>query len=233
MSLLHTQVSVPTLMASKFFPLLVLRSWNTKTASRLMSLSEGVGEPSTHPFHPFLCATRFFRFFFFLGRSVSSISSSSAGVRGLLEDVRDVETEIERPRRGLLEGLWDVEDELDVGVSDGRRAGKYPGGGVTETERSTGMSWILGRPWRAVQKVFFFLGSCWTGWGFEEEAMGSADWGTVRSIKVSRLGEASGRFLESFLFLALRISSFASTSLLGPTPLRRDVRTSRSGEGSK
>jgi len=142
MGLLHTQVSVPTLMASKFFPLLVLRPWNTKTASRLMSLSEGAGEPSTHPFHPFLCATRFFRFFlfFFLGRSVSSISSSSAGVRGLLEDVRDVEAEIERPRCGLLEDLRDVEVELDVGVSDGRRAGKYPGGGVTEIERSTGMS---------------------------------------------------------------------------------------------
>ena len=47
-------------MASKLFPLRVFLSVNTFTTSRLMSFSEGGGEPSTQPFHPFLHAMRFF-----------------------------------------------------------------------------------------------------------------------------------------------------------------------------
>lgn len=56
----HTQVSLPTPMASKLFPLRVRLSWRMGTTSRLISFSDGGGEPSTHPFHPFLTATLFF-----------------------------------------------------------------------------------------------------------------------------------------------------------------------------
>jgi hypothetical protein len=89
LTLTHTQ-------ASKFLPLRSLRSCNTGAESRLMSLSEGTGEPSIHPFHPFLCAMRFFRG---LGGGVVwfdsnfIMSSSSSGVRGRLDDVREVAVE--------------------------------------------------------------------------------------------------------------------------------------------
>ena len=48
-----TQLSLPTPMASRFFPLRVRRCCCKTGWSRLISFSEGGGEPSTHPFHPF------------------------------------------------------------------------------------------------------------------------------------------------------------------------------------
>lgn len=42
-------------MASKLFPFRVRLS--SKTGARLTNLSDGGGDPSTHPFHPFLTAT--------------------------------------------------------------------------------------------------------------------------------------------------------------------------------
>jgi len=56
----YTQLSLPTPMASKLLPLRVRRSCSIGTASRLISFSDGGGEPSTQPFHPFLTATLFF-----------------------------------------------------------------------------------------------------------------------------------------------------------------------------
>lgn len=115
----HTQVSLPTPIASKLFPLRVRLSWRTGTISRLISFSDGGGEPSTHPFHPFLTAT-----LLFLGGGcdggevatiASSIGPSSQGVRGRFEDVRDVTEELDGP-----------------GVERGDDA---MGGGVTDTER--------------------------------------------------------------------------------------------------
>ena len=56
----YTHPSAPAPMASKLFPLRVFLSTKTVTRSRLMSFSEGGGEPSTQPFQPFLAAERFF-----------------------------------------------------------------------------------------------------------------------------------------------------------------------------
>lgn len=107
-------MSFPTLMASKLFPLRVLLSWRIGTASRLINFSDGGGEPSTQPFQPFLTATRFLRGFD-TGGGVGLMSSSSSGVCGLLEDVRDVSIDVEGEGVGV-----------EVNAS---------GGGVTETDR--------------------------------------------------------------------------------------------------
>lgn len=117
----HTQPSLPTPIASKFFPLRVLRSWRMGTASRLISFSDGGGEPSTQPFHPFLTATRFFFCFGSGGANNGTISSSSPGVLGRLDDVREVLEEIE----GSGVFSWD----------DGNGNGELSGGGVTEVAR--------------------------------------------------------------------------------------------------
>ena len=58
---IYTHPSLPTPMASKFFPLRVLLSWRTGTASKFINFSDGGGEPSTQPFQPFFTAARFFR----------------------------------------------------------------------------------------------------------------------------------------------------------------------------
>ena len=103
-------------MASKFFPLRVLLSCSTGAESRLISFSDGSGEPSTQPFHPFLAATLFFGGCLGFGEaSGNKNSSSSSGVKGRLEDVREVEEEMEGPG-------------VEMG-DDGK------GGGVTDTDR--------------------------------------------------------------------------------------------------
>jgi len=87
-----------------------------------MSFSDGGGEPSIQPFQPFLTATRFLRGSCAIGRGRLSRSSSSLGVRGRLDDVREVLDELEGP--GVEEG------EDAIGGSEWGM-----GGGVTETER--------------------------------------------------------------------------------------------------
>jgi len=86
-----------------------------------MSLSEGGGEPSTQPFHPFFAAALFLRGGADKVEGRSPKDSSSSGVCGLLDDVRDVLEEIEGPG-------------VDAGVEACRR-GESVGDGVTETER--------------------------------------------------------------------------------------------------
>jgi len=90
----YTQVSFPRPIASKLFPLRVRLSFKTETESSLISLSDvGVSSSSTstHPFQPFLAAYRFFRW---RGSSEAMKdgleSSSSSGVCGRLDEVRDV-----------------------------------------------------------------------------------------------------------------------------------------------
>ena len=83
--MLQTQPSLPMLIASKFLPLLVRRSCRMGTASGLISFSDGGGDPSTHPFHPFLAATRFFLSLGLTGADIlptwrMSMSSWSSGV---------------------------------------------------------------------------------------------------------------------------------------------------------
>lgn len=109
-------------MASKLFPLLVFLSPGmTSTTSRLMSFSEGGGEPSTQPFQPFLAATLFLRGGRGGGDDVATLRprsvkpSSSSGVRGRLDEVAEVLDEMDGP------GV--------VGGEDGM------GGGVTERDR--------------------------------------------------------------------------------------------------
>lgn len=117
-------------MPSNALPDLVFRSCSTGTESRLINFSDGGGEPSTQPFQPFFTATRFLGGSFGLGGAeVTSMmsSSSSSGVYGRLEDVRDVEDEIEGP-----------------GVDAGED-GIGGGGGVIDTERCIDAMWIAGR----------------------------------------------------------------------------------------
>ena len=130
---LYTQPSLPTPMASKLLPLRVFRSVNTVTTSRLMSFSDGGGEPSTQPFQPFRQAMR--RFFWGGGlgggveeptlRPRSVTLSPSLGVYGLFEEVAEV--------------AEDIDGSGVVGGDEGM------GGGVTETERCMLGMWIAGR----------------------------------------------------------------------------------------
>lgn len=181
-----------------------------------MSFSEGGGEPSTHPFHPFFAADLFLR-----GcesnPGFTSKSSSSSGVRGLFDDVREVLDELDGPG---------VEDGVDK-----KCIGDEPGGGVTETDRCMVAMWMAGR---AAQKD-------------EGPALGGITIGMVvvlafgvalcpASPSFSRaFASAFARFLSSFfsLFLILRSSSSLSPSLYGPTPFSRLVSTSRFGGWSK
>lgn len=117
-------------MASKLFPLRVFRSARTVTESRLMSFSDGGGEPSTQPFQPLRAAGRFLRGFFCTGpsspmlccrprisslSSSSSSSSSSSGVNGRLEDTADVRDDTDGP--GVVggdEGMGGGEKDADL-----------------------------------------------------------------------------------------------------------------------
>lgn len=127
----YTHESFPTPIASKFFPLRVRLSRRVGTASRLINLPEGSGEPSTQPFQPFLTAIRFLR-----GRGVEGglrvKPSSSSGVCGRLEEVRDVLDDMEGP------GVEPSEHDLMKGGDDG-------GEGVIENERCMAGMWIVGR----------------------------------------------------------------------------------------
>jgi hypothetical protein len=116
---LYTHPSFPTPMASKLLPLLVLLSCRTGTASKLISFSDGGGDPSTHPFHPFFTATRFFRF----GLIVNVVgrrprSSSSFGVRGLLDDVRDVLDELDGPGVDAADAIAAGDNGIGGGVTE-------------------------------------------------------------------------------------------------------------------
>src|SRR5258708_17779955 len=92
----YTHESFPTPIASKFFPLRVRLSRRMGTASRLINLPDGSGEPSTQPFQPFLTAKRFFR-----GRGgdggLKDKPSSSSGGSGRLEEVLEVLDDMEEP----------------------------------------------------------------------------------------------------------------------------------------
>jgi len=135
----YTHESFPTPMASKFFPLRVRLSCRIGTASRLINLADGSGEPSTQPFQPFLTAMRFFRWRSGVGglRVKLSSSSSSSGVCGLLEEVLDVLDDMEGP--GVEPDQRDVMNWGDDG-----------GDGVTENERCMAGMWIVGRLEEAV-----------------------------------------------------------------------------------
>ena len=112
-------------MASKLFPLRVFLSVRTVTESRLMSFSDGGGEPSTQPFQPLRAAGRFLRGLFCCGspssrlscRSAmsSSLSSSSSGVNGRLDDTADVRDDTDGP--GVVggdEGIGGGEKDADL-----------------------------------------------------------------------------------------------------------------------
>jgi len=128
---IYTQPSFPTPIASKLLPLRVRLSCSTGTASRLMSFSDGGGEPSTQPFQPFFTATLFFRGGGGGGGLERSTISgevsgwSSAGVRGRFDEVRDVAEDVDGP------GVDCGEDGI--------------GGGVTDTERCMVAMCMVGR----------------------------------------------------------------------------------------
>jgi len=90
-----------------------------------MSFSEGGGDPSTQPFHPFLTAGLRLR-----SLSTGLTSSKSSGVCGRFEDVLDVLEEIEGP--GVDEGVYG-------------KSGDIIGGGVTDVDRWFVAIWIDGR----------------------------------------------------------------------------------------
>lgn len=127
-------------MASKFFPLLVFRSDSTVTTSRLISFSDGGGEPSTHPFHPFLTAVRFFL------ACCACCCCWGGGGGGVAEAMLWRLLFSSSPSSGVcgrFDELADVVDEMDgpgvVGGEDGM------GGGVTDTDRCIVAMWIVGR----------------------------------------------------------------------------------------
>ena len=118
----YTQLSFPTPIASKLFPLLVFLSPGMiSTISRLMSFCDGGGESSTQPFQPFLAATLFFRGLGSGGgggevvpmlRSRSVRYSPSSGVLRRLDDVAEVLEEIDGP--GVVGG----EEHIIGGVTE-------------------------------------------------------------------------------------------------------------------
>ena len=197
-------------MASKFFPLRVRRCCCESGASRLISFSEGGGEPSTHHFHPFFTATLFLR-----GGAGNGadwlpdwelITSSSAGVRGLLDKIRDVLDEIEGS--GVEPGVESRGCREDVGE------------GVTDTEHWMAGIWIVGLARqnkevaagarvliRVSEKCCFVKSSCRSFW-------------TVSLSFTSLICPSCA-------------SSSLSTALQGPTPSNRLVKTSLGGQISK
>lgn len=90
-----------------------------------MSLSEGGGDPSTQPFQPFFVATRFLRGGALRVGGSGTSNSSSSGVCGLLEEVRDVLEECDGP-----------------GVEPGVEAKRGEGGSETLTDRVRCVLWI-------------------------------------------------------------------------------------------
>jgi hypothetical protein len=226
----YTQPWVPMPIPSKFFPLRKRLSCRTGTASRLMSFSEGGGDPSTQPFQPFLAAARFLRGG---GAEIAvrcawaSNDSSSSGVRGLLDEVCDVLEEMEGPG-------------VEPGVDAWRRRGEV-GDGVTDTERCTVGIRMVGRARQKDDALLFATGgilgnalvlaklpsfvACWPA---------SAICCSFRARAAAFSLLLSSRLCSFFsCFLFSLASSSRSTSLYGPTPFSKLVRTSLGGRGSK
>jgi len=207
-------------MASKFFPLRVLLSCKTGTASRLINFSDGGGDPSTQPFQPFFTATRFFGG----GRGAGgggavSNSSKSSGVRGLLDEVRDVLDEMEGPG-------------VDAGV-DGKSKGDEDGGGVTEIDRCIVAMWIAGRAFQKDDVVV-------VDWGAGTKLVLATGVALDASRDSRALAAAfafflsrSRAFFSLFLCLLVCSSSNLSAGVYGSTPFKRLVSTSRGGRISK
>jgi len=153
----------------------------------------------------------------------SAKSSPSSGVRGRLDDVRDVLDEIEGPG-------------VEAGV-DGSRSGDVKGGGVTETDRCIVAMWIAGRA-RQKDDVDAAVG-CGMA------MVNGVATGTASSpvpCVFSSIIAASRAFLRSrsraffSFFRCLRAASSSSRrymGMYGPTPFSRLVRTSRDGRTSK
>lgn len=191
-------------MPSNDLPLRVFLSVRTWTSSKLINFSDGGGEPSTQPFQPFLTATRFL-----LGcrermdslKVSRSRSSSSSGVRGLLEEV------------------CEVTEEAGPGVERGEAAAgeEGMGGGVTDVERWLVAMWMVGL---ARQKAEVLGGTAWIGWeatvckAEDEGCLSGWTWvadKTAFSAFCRNLSAALARFLSRSLslfsfFLSLRDS---------------------------
>lgn len=185
-------------MASKLLPLRVRLSCSIGTASKLINFSDGGGEPSTQPFHPFLTATLFF-LWAGGGGDVATVGSavwlSSSGVRGRLDDVLDVVDQSDGP------GV----DLGDEGM----------GGGVTETDRCIVAMCIVGR-WlipRARQKEEGCMRGALTGC----VGAGGMERAGVDLAVGSAVGLLSSAFAAAFFFLSLS-RSFLSRFLLLRTP---------------
>lgn len=231
----QTQLSLPTSMASKLFPLLVFRSPGmTSTMSRLMSFCDGGGEPSTQPFQPLRAATRFLRSLGTNGGGGEPVptlwprcetSSPSSGVRSRFDEVADVLEEIDGP--GVVGG--------DEGM----------GGGVTERERCMVAMLMVGRACQKDEVDVVVLVARGTGAG--RLAGAGAATGTLALELATALGCLSAGLTAGFtrflsfsrsrlsFFLARRSSSSStfSTTLYTGTPLSRLVSTSRPGRESK
>jgi hypothetical protein len=185
--------------------------------SRLINFCDGSGDPSTQPFHPFFIAGRGFR-----GRGgcgevllITPRSSSSSGVRGLFEEVREVLEDMEGP-----------------GVEAGD---KGMGGGVTETERCMVAMWMVGR---ALQKDDAPAGNRIDGMvSFVVVDVTDVAFAASSAAAFSRAAFFSLFFSLSislfscFLFFLALASS--STVLYGPTPLSKLVNASLAGRESK
>lgn len=120
-------------MPSNCLPLRVRLSAYACGRSRLMSLSDTGSSrdssTSTQPFQPFFTATRFFRGG--LGATRRGRSSSSSGVCGLLEEVRETLDESDGP--GVEPGV------------EGYGGGDIVGGGVMDRDRCKVVMWMVGR----------------------------------------------------------------------------------------
>jgi hypothetical protein len=132
-------------IAPNDFPFLVLLSCRMGAESKLISFSDGGGDPSTQPFQPFLTTGRFLRGCGGRGAGVAADMSRSVstGVCGLFDDMCDVVDEVQGP-----------------GVGDGEGG---MGGGVTDIDRGM-MMLICGLPkWKtgsfpdALAEVIAFL----------------------------------------------------------------------------
>lgn len=180
-------------MASKFFPLRVRLSRRIGTASRLINLAEGSGEPSTQPFHPFLTAIRFFRGWG--GGFNVKTSSSSTGVCGRFDEVLDVLDDMEGP------GVEPGEHNLIYWGEDG-------GDGVMENERCMAGMWMVGRVTcllLLLQEAVACCG-CELGPAVLEEDAAYAAGGPSSSLR--RLSAALASSL-CFLFLSLSFCRFS------------------------
>jgi len=195
--------------------------------------SSSSSDTSTQPFQPFLVWGRFFRGLGGGGGGGVALEDASrtdnekmsSGVWGRFDDARDVVEEIDGP------GV--------VGGDDGM------GGGVTDSERSMGGRWTMGRePYIDASNTGSCGGRAGGGAGFDVDDAAVEDAGTASDA--SGGGRTFGGLPRFFLTFSgavstsgwtRRVSSFSrprcSASGFGGTPLRRLVNTSRYGRGSK